>query len=113
MLGAEGRGYGRASSQTVLQLVSASASENGLALGQITTDEKSDDITAFSDLLETLDASRCIVTINAMGCQAAVTEAVTGGETDGEAPASPRSAAQRPPSAATTSAVCRPTLRRF
>jgi predicted transposase YbfD/YdcC len=50
-------------------IVSAWASENGLTLGQVKVDDKSNEITAIPKLLEVLDVKGCIVTIDAMGCQ--------------------------------------------
>lgn len=50
-------------------VVSAWASQNGLTLGQIQVDEKSNEITAIPKLLRVLDLAGCIVTIDAMGCQ--------------------------------------------
>lgn len=50
-------------------IVSAWASQNGLALGQVKVDDKSNEITAIPELLRVLDLNGCIVTIDAMGCQ--------------------------------------------
>jgi predicted transposase YbfD/YdcC len=50
-------------------IVSAWASENGLALGQVKVDDKSNEITAIPELLRALELKGCIVTIDAMGCQ--------------------------------------------
>lgn len=50
-------------------IVSAWASENGLALGQVKVEDKSNEITAIPELLKVLDIHGCIVTIDAMGCQ--------------------------------------------
>jgi predicted transposase YbfD/YdcC len=50
-------------------MVNAWATENGLALGQVKTDEKSNEITAIPQLLRSLELEGCIVTIDAMGCQ--------------------------------------------
>ena len=50
-------------------MVSAWASANTLTLGQVKTEEKSNEITAIPKLLEMLERSGCIVTIDAMGCQ--------------------------------------------
>ena len=50
-------------------IVSAWASENGLVLGQVKVDDKSNEITAIPELLRVLDLNGCIVTIDAMGCQ--------------------------------------------
>jgi predicted transposase YbfD/YdcC len=54
---------------TLPYIVSAWASENGLALGQVRVDDKSNEITAIPELLRALALSGCIVTIDAMGCQ--------------------------------------------
>jgi predicted transposase YbfD/YdcC len=52
-----------------LHMVSAWASENGLALGQVATEEKSNEITAIPALIDRIDVKGAIVTIDAMGCQ--------------------------------------------
>ena len=41
-------------------------------LGQVATDQKSNEITAIPRLLRTLDVAGCIVTIDAMGTQTAI-----------------------------------------
>jgi predicted transposase YbfD/YdcC len=50
-------------------IVSAWASDNSLALGQVKVDDKSNEITAIPELLRVLELKGCIVTIDAMGCQ--------------------------------------------
>ena len=52
-----------------IDVVSAWATENGLVLGQVKVDEKSNEITAIPELLCALEISGCTVTIDAMGCQ--------------------------------------------
>lgn len=52
-----------------LHLVSAFATANGVALGQVATDQKSNEITAIPELLKLLDIKGCLVTTDAMGCQ--------------------------------------------
>ena len=52
-----------------LHVVSAWASEQGLALGQRAVDGTSNEIAAIPELLETLHLEGCIVTLDAMGCQ--------------------------------------------
>jgi predicted transposase YbfD/YdcC len=52
-----------------LHVVSAFATANGVALGQIPTAEKSNEITAIPELLDKLFLKGCIVTTDAMGCQ--------------------------------------------
>lgn len=53
----------------MLHVVSAWASENKILLGQVKTDEKSNEITAIPELLDMIDVTGSIVTIDAMGCQ--------------------------------------------
>lgn len=55
-----------------LHLVSAWATANGLSLGQVAVDEKSNEITAIPKLLELLELRGAFVTIDAMGCQKAI-----------------------------------------
>ena len=50
-------------------VVSAWAVRNGLVLGQLRVEEKSNEITAVPRLLRALDLAGCIVTLDAMGCQ--------------------------------------------
>lgn len=52
-----------------LHLVSAWATDAKLILGQVATEEKSNEITAIPKLLELLDLHGALVTIDAMGCQ--------------------------------------------
>ena len=52
-----------------MHLVSAWASEHGLTLGQVATEEKSNEITAIPELIDRIDVKGAIVTIDAMGCQ--------------------------------------------
>lgn len=52
-----------------IHMVNAFATENGVSLGQQKVYQKSNEITAIPKLLELLDISGCLVTIDAMGCQ--------------------------------------------
>jgi predicted transposase YbfD/YdcC len=63
------RSFDRASSRAAIHMVSAWATKSRLVLGQIKTEEKSNEITAIPKLLAMLDVAGCIVTIDAMGCQ--------------------------------------------
>jgi predicted transposase YbfD/YdcC len=63
------RTFDRARGLGALHLVSAWATANGLTLGQVATDTKSNEITAIPRLLELLDLKGCVVTIDAAGCQ--------------------------------------------
>lgn len=67
------RSHDRAKGKKALHLVSAWASEARLMLGQVTVEEKSNEITAIPELLELLVLEGCIVTIDAMGTQRAIT----------------------------------------
>lgn len=57
-------------------MVSAWASKNGITLGQVKTEEKSNEITAIPELLNVLEIKGCIVTIDAMGCQKKIAESI-------------------------------------
>lgn len=61
---------------TPLHLVSAFAAGVGLVLGQRATTEKSNEKTAIPELLATLALEGCIVTIDAMGTQASIAQAI-------------------------------------
>ncbi len=68
--------------KSALHMVSAWGCRNRLVLGQAATAEKSNEITAIPKLLELLELKGCIVTIDAMGCQAKIAEQIVaqGGE---------------------------------
>lgn len=59
-----------------IQMVSAWAHSNRMVLGQVKVDDKSNEITAIPILLKLLDLEGCIVTIDAMGCQTQIAEAI-------------------------------------
>ncbi len=65
-----------------IHMVSAWASTNSLVLGQIKTDEKSNEITAIPELLKSLELKGCLVTIDAMGCQKKIAEVIIEQEAD-------------------------------
>lgn len=65
-----------AGAEQKVHMVSAWAKEDGLCLGQIRTEEKSNEITAIPELLKMLDVSECVVSIDAMGCQKKIAEAI-------------------------------------
>ena len=66
------RSHDRGRGKAALHLVSAWASTSGLVLGQVATDQKSNEITAIPTLLRLLALDGCTVTIDAMGCQTAI-----------------------------------------
>jgi predicted transposase YbfD/YdcC len=61
--------YNRQDAKAAIPMVSAWATENKLSLGQVVVDERSHEITAIPELLEVLELSGAIVTIDAMGSQ--------------------------------------------
>jgi predicted transposase YbfD/YdcC len=63
------RSFDAASSKSAIHMVSAWATANHISLGQVVVDEKSNEITAIPRLLEILELSGALVTIDAMGCQ--------------------------------------------
>lgn len=65
-----------------LHLVSAWASDCGVTLGQVATDEKSNEITAIPQLLEILDLEDAVVTIDAAGCQKTIAAQIVQGKGD-------------------------------
>jgi hypothetical protein len=65
-----------------LHIVSAWATQCHLSLGQVTVDEKSNEITAIPRLLELLDVHSALVTIDAMGCQTESAEKIVEGGGD-------------------------------
>ena len=65
-----------------LPVVSAWAGQTGLTLGQVAVDTKSNEITALPELLKLLDLQDKIVTIDAMGCQTELAEAMVVGGGD-------------------------------
>jgi predicted transposase YbfD/YdcC len=65
-----------------LHAVSVWAGEFGLSLGQVATDEKSNEITAIPVLLKLVDTRGAIITIDAMGTQTAIAEQIVAGGAD-------------------------------
>jgi predicted transposase YbfD/YdcC len=65
-----------------LHIVSAWASEEGVALGQVATSEKSNEITAIPQLLDQIHLPDALITIDAMGCQKDIVEQIVGGDGD-------------------------------
>jgi len=73
---------GGSSSLRQLHLVSAWAVEANLTLGQVATEEKSNEITAIPRLLELLDVGGALVSIDAMGCQKEIAAQIVAGGGD-------------------------------
>lgn len=65
-----------------LHLVSAWDSNRSLLLGQVKANEKSNEITAIPELLDDLDLTNAIVTIDAAGCQTEIANKIRDGGGD-------------------------------
>jgi len=61
--------HDRANGKQAIHIVSAWAVQNGVSLGQVKVDDKSNEITAIPELLRLLELKGCLVSIDAMGCQ--------------------------------------------
>lgn len=70
------RSYDRQSNKAAIHMVSAWAAKNRVVLGQVKTQEKSNEITAIPELLQALEITGCMVTIDAMGCQKAIAKTI-------------------------------------
>lgn len=70
------RAHNKGKGQQPLHLVSAWASRQRLVLGQQVCAEKSNEITAIPALLERLELTGALVTIDAMGCQTDIAKAI-------------------------------------
>ena len=70
------RSFDRASKKSALHMVSAWGCEQRMVLGQIATDEKSNEITAVPELLKMLSLKGTIVTVDALNCQRAIAQQI-------------------------------------
>ncbi len=70
------RGTRQGAGKAIVHMVSAWAGANNLVLGQRKVDDKSNEITAIPKLLEALELSGTVVTIDALGCQKAIAEKI-------------------------------------
>jgi predicted transposase YbfD/YdcC len=62
--------------KSAIHMVSAWATENHISLGQTVVAEKSNEITAIPHLLELIEVSGSLVTIDAMGCQTEIAKTI-------------------------------------
>jgi predicted transposase YbfD/YdcC len=65
-----------------LHLVSAWATDNGLSLGQVATEEKSNEIRVIPELIDRIDVKGATVTIDAMGCQKEIAKKIIASQGD-------------------------------
>ena len=59
--------YDKKSNKSAVHMVSAWASANLVVLGQVKTEEKSNEIKVMPELLKIMDIAGCIVTVDAAG----------------------------------------------
>jgi predicted transposase YbfD/YdcC len=74
--------YSRGDGRAAIHMVSAWSTANQLSLGQVVVSEKSNEITAIPELLQVLDISGTLVTIDAMGCQKEIADQIREGGGD-------------------------------
>jgi predicted transposase YbfD/YdcC len=68
--------YNREDRRSTIHMVSAYTSANKLVLGQLKTEEKSNEITAIPELIKLLDLRGALVSIDAMGCQTKIAKRI-------------------------------------
>jgi predicted transposase YbfD/YdcC len=73
---------GEGGKKSLIHMVSAWSNANNMVMGQVKTEEKSNEITAIPALLDLLVINGSIITIDAMGCQTAIAEKIVGNEAD-------------------------------
>ena len=71
------RSHHRRGGKSPLHVVSAWACRQRLSLGQVATDNKSNEITAIPLLLDMLDLKGALITLDAMGCQKDIANQIT------------------------------------
>ena len=76
------RSFDTANGKAAIHMVSAWATANHISLGQVVVDAKSNEITAIPKLLEMLELSGCLVTIDAMGCQTEIARQIVAAGAD-------------------------------
>src|SRR5664280_2224094 len=76
------RGTCEPGKKAIVHMVSAWADSNSLVLAQRRVDEKSNEITAIPKLLEALELSGTVVTIDAMGCQKSIASKIAAKKAD-------------------------------
>lgn len=76
------RSFDTADNRAAIHMVSAWATVNQISLGQVVVDAKSNEITAIPKLLQMLELSGALVTIDAMGCQTEIAQQIAGAGAD-------------------------------
>ncbi|GIA70024.1 Transposase [Vibrio cholerae] len=68
--------YDRSKGKGTIHMVNAFATANGMSIGQLKVDSKSNEITAIPKLLDLLDVKGCLITIDAMDCQKKIAQKI-------------------------------------
>lgn len=68
--------YNKSKAKGAIHMVNAFATRNGMSIGQVKVNAKSNEITAIPELLELLDIKGCLITIDAMGCQKKIAQKI-------------------------------------
>jgi len=76
------RSHDKKNNLGALFIVGAWASDQGISLGQVATEEKSNEITAIPKLLDDIDFEDSIITIDAAGCQKNIARQIIDGGGD-------------------------------
>ncbi|EJC1072852.1 ISAs1-like element IS1358 family transposase [Vibrio cholerae] len=74
--------YDRSKGKRTIHMANAFATANGMSIGQLKVDSKSNEITAIPKLLDLLDVKGCLITIDAMGCQKKIAQKIRDKEAD-------------------------------
>lgn len=70
------RSHERSIGKDAIHMVNAWATRNGIALGQWKTDDTANELTAIPPLLRQLNVAGCLVTLDAMGAQTKIAQAI-------------------------------------
>lgn len=76
------RSFDKATGRAAIQMVSAWATAHQISLGQVVVDAESNETTAIPKLLEIIDCSGALVTIDAAGCQTKIAQKILDGGGD-------------------------------
>ena len=68
--------YNKSEDRAAIHMVNAFATKQGLCLAQSKVDAKTNEITEIPKLLELLNISGCLITIDAMGCQKKIAQKI-------------------------------------
>ncbi|WP_079253982.1 ISAs1 family transposase [Endozoicomonas arenosclerae] len=76
------RSYDKSKKRGAIHMISAFSAANNVVLGQLKTEEKTNEITAIPELLKLLEIKGCLVTLDAMGCQRGIAQTIVSKDAD-------------------------------